>query len=69
MTGELYRLLQPAKTLEALDGYEGEHHYRRELHPATLENEEDGRVFRSLGLHVPVCSLVQMTVVLASGEW
>jgi len=38
--GELYRLLQPSKTLEALDGYEGEHHYRRELHRATLENGE-----------------------------
>ncbi len=38
VTGELYRLLQPSKTLEVLDGYEGEHHYRRELHVATLEN-------------------------------
>jgi gamma-glutamylcyclotransferase (GGCT)/AIG2-like uncharacterized protein YtfP len=40
VTGELFRLLQPSKTLEALDGYEGEHHYRRELRRATLENGE-----------------------------
>ena len=38
VAGELYRLRQPAKTLEILDGYEGENQYRRELHPATLEN-------------------------------
>jgi len=38
VTGELYRLLQPSKTLEVLDGYEGKHDYRRELHGATLEN-------------------------------
>jgi gamma-glutamylcyclotransferase (GGCT)/AIG2-like uncharacterized protein YtfP len=35
VTGELYKLRQPAKTLKALDEYE--EHYRRELHLATLE--------------------------------
>jgi gamma-glutamylcyclotransferase (GGCT)/AIG2-like uncharacterized protein YtfP len=36
--GELYKLRQPSKTLKALDNYE--EHYRRELHPATLETGE-----------------------------
>jgi len=35
VTGELYRLRQPAKVLEVLDEYEDD--YRRELHRATLE--------------------------------
>jgi gamma-glutamylcyclotransferase (GGCT)/AIG2-like uncharacterized protein YtfP len=35
VTGELYRLRQPGKTLEALDEYEDD--YRRELNRATLE--------------------------------
>jgi len=35
VTGELYRLRQPAKTLEVLDEYEDD--YRRELRRATLE--------------------------------
>ncbi|MDE3167057.1 MAG: gamma-glutamylcyclotransferase [Acidobacteriota bacterium] len=36
VTGELYQLRQPVKTLAALD--EWEQQYRRELHRATLEN-------------------------------
>jgi len=36
VTGELYRLRQPAKTLEVLDEYE--ENYRRELRRATLAN-------------------------------
>jgi gamma-glutamylcyclotransferase (GGCT)/AIG2-like uncharacterized protein YtfP len=36
VSGELYKLRQPSKTLTALDEYE--ERYRRELHSATLEN-------------------------------
>ena len=36
VVGELYRLRHPAKTLEALDRYEGDH-YRRELRVATRD--------------------------------
>lgn len=43
VTGELYRLRHPAKTLEALDGYEGEH-YRREL---CIAIRETGRPIRA----------------------
>ena len=35
VTGELYKLRQPSKTLKALDGYEEQ--YTRELHRAMLE--------------------------------
>jgi gamma-glutamylcyclotransferase (GGCT)/AIG2-like uncharacterized protein YtfP len=46
VTGELYRLLQPSKTLEVLDEYEEE--YARELHRATLEKSgENGQQFRA----------------------
>jgi gamma-glutamylcyclotransferase (GGCT)/AIG2-like uncharacterized protein YtfP len=64
VTGELYRLLQPSKTLEALDGYEGEHHYRRELHRATLENGQQVRawVYMYLQPRPEDCRVV-------SGEW
>lgn len=44
VTGELYKLHQPSKTLEVLDAYEGPHHYRRELHRATLET---GQAYRA----------------------
>ncbi len=40
VTGELYKLRQPSKTLAALDEYEEQYH--RELHRATLES---GRAF------------------------
>jgi gamma-glutamylcyclotransferase (GGCT)/AIG2-like uncharacterized protein YtfP len=38
VTGELYKLLQPSKTLKALDDYE--QNYRRELRRARLETGE-----------------------------
>jgi gamma-glutamylcyclotransferase (GGCT)/AIG2-like uncharacterized protein YtfP len=38
VTGELYKLRQPSKTLKALDEYE--EHYRRELHTATFDTGE-----------------------------
>jgi gamma-glutamylcyclotransferase (GGCT)/AIG2-like uncharacterized protein YtfP len=43
ITGELYKLRQPVKTLKVLDGYE--EHYRRELHLATLETDERFRAW------------------------
>jgi gamma-glutamylcyclotransferase (GGCT)/AIG2-like uncharacterized protein YtfP len=43
VSGELYKLRQPSKTLQVLDCYE-EHEYRRELHHATLTN---GQSFRA----------------------
>ena len=42
VTGELYQLRQPVKTLAVLD--EWEQQYRRELHRATLEN---GQAFQA----------------------
>jgi gamma-glutamylcyclotransferase (GGCT)/AIG2-like uncharacterized protein YtfP len=39
VTGELYRLRQPSKTLKVLDEFEEQ--YRREMHPATLENDQE----------------------------
>ena len=39
VTGELYKLRQPSKTLAILDDWE--ERYRRELHPATLENDQE----------------------------
>jgi gamma-glutamylcyclotransferase (GGCT)/AIG2-like uncharacterized protein YtfP len=62
--GELYRLLQPLKTLEVLDRYEGSNHYRRELHRATLEN---GRAFRAW-VYMYRQRLPEDRYV-ASGEW
>jgi gamma-glutamylcyclotransferase (GGCT)/AIG2-like uncharacterized protein YtfP len=44
VTGELYRLRQPSKTLEVLDRYEEPHRYRRELRIATLG---DGRSLKA----------------------
>jgi gamma-glutamylcyclotransferase (GGCT)/AIG2-like uncharacterized protein YtfP len=62
VTGELYRLRQPSKTLAALDKYEEQ--YARELHRATLENGQEFRawvyIFRQPR---PEHCLV------ASGEW
>ena len=43
VTGELYRLRQPSKTLTALDEYE--ERYARELHRATLENGQEFRAW------------------------
>jgi gamma-glutamylcyclotransferase (GGCT)/AIG2-like uncharacterized protein YtfP len=42
VTGELYKLRQPSKTLKVLDEWEAQ--YRRELHRATLEY---GQAFRT----------------------
>jgi gamma-glutamylcyclotransferase (GGCT)/AIG2-like uncharacterized protein YtfP len=42
VSGELYKLRQPPKTLKTLDEYE--ENYRRELHHATLES---GPAFRA----------------------
>jgi len=43
ITGELYELRQPVKTLKVLDGYE--EHYHRELRLATLETDERFRAW------------------------
>ena len=48
ITGELYELHQPSKTLEVLDEWEEE--YDRQLHPATLDN---GQEVPGVGLRVP----------------
>jgi gamma-glutamylcyclotransferase (GGCT)/AIG2-like uncharacterized protein YtfP len=62
VTGELYRLLQPSKTLKALDEYE--ERYRRELHVATLE---DGQHFQ-VWVYMYRWRLAEDRYV-ASGEW
>ena len=46
VTGELYRLRQPAKVLEVLDEYEDD--YRRELHRATLSHADPAKPHRDL---------------------
>jgi len=45
VTGELFKLHQPSKTLKVLDEWEEPHHYRRELHRATLENGQTLRAW------------------------
>jgi gamma-glutamylcyclotransferase (GGCT)/AIG2-like uncharacterized protein YtfP len=50
VTGELYRLRQPGKTLEALDEYEDD--YRRELNRATLETGQSFPAWVSIGITV-----------------
>jgi gamma-glutamylcyclotransferase (GGCT)/AIG2-like uncharacterized protein YtfP len=62
ITGELYQLRQPAKTLEALDKWEES--YDRELHAATLET---GQTFRAwVYVHR---RRISEDRYLASGEW
>ena len=62
VTGELYRLLQPARTLAVLD--EWEENYRRQLRRATLDS---GRVFPAW-VYVFRISLPEHRRV-PSGEW
>jgi len=62
VTGELYRLRQPAKTLEFLDEYE--ENYRRELHTATLAR---GRMHRCWVYIYRLPMLERRRI--ASGEW
>ena len=62
VTGELYRLRQPAKTLEVLDEYE--ENYRRELLRATLAN---GRT-RQCWVYMYRFPVLERRRV-ASGEW
>jgi gamma-glutamylcyclotransferase (GGCT)/AIG2-like uncharacterized protein YtfP len=62
VTGELYRLRQPAKTLEVLDRWEES--YDRELHRATLET---GQTFRAW-VYVHRRRLSEDRY-LPSGEW
>jgi len=62
ITGELYKLRQPLKTLEVLD--EWEQQYARELHPAILET---GEVFRAW-VYLYRRRLPEDRYV-ASGEW
>ena len=60
--GELYRLRQPAKTLEVLDRYE--EHYHRELHVAQLES---GQAYRAW-VYMHRVRLPEDRYI-ASGEW
>ena len=62
ITGELYKLRQPVKTLKVLDGYE--EHYHRELRLATLKT---GQRFRAW-VYVYGQRLSEDRLV-ASGEW
>jgi gamma-glutamylcyclotransferase (GGCT)/AIG2-like uncharacterized protein YtfP len=62
ITGELYKLRQPSRTLEVLD--EWEQQYARELHLATLES---GQIFRAW-IYVYRRRLPEDRHV-ASGEW
>jgi gamma-glutamylcyclotransferase (GGCT)/AIG2-like uncharacterized protein YtfP len=66
ITGELYELHQPLKTLEVLDEWEEE--YDRELHPATLEkNGENGQQLLAW-VYVYRHSVPEDRYVV-SGEW
>ena len=66
ITGELYELYQPSKTLEVLD--EWEEGYDRELHRATLENSgENGQEFPAW-VYVYRQSLPEDRYI-SSGEW
>ena len=62
ITGELYELYQPSKTLEVLD--EWEEGYDRELHRATLETGQEFPAW----VYVYRQSLPEDRY-LASGEW
>jgi len=62
VSGELYRLRQPSKTLAILDVWED--HYRRELHRATLET---GQSFPAWVYIYRQCRPEDCYV--ASGEW
>ena len=62
VAGELYKLLQPSKTLKVLDEYE--ERYARELHQATLEN---GQAFRAW-VYIYRTRLPEDRYV-PSGEW
>jgi gamma-glutamylcyclotransferase (GGCT)/AIG2-like uncharacterized protein YtfP len=62
VSGELYKLRQPSKTLKVLDDWEEQ--YRRELHPATLES---GPTFRAW-VYMYRQRLPEDRYV-ASGEW
>ena len=64
VSGELYKLRQPSKTLEVLDAYEGQTYYRRELHRATLDT---GQTFRAWVYMYRRRRPEQCYVV--SGEW
>ncbi|HEY2842273.1 MAG TPA: gamma-glutamylcyclotransferase family protein [Bryobacteraceae bacterium] len=62
VSGELYRLFQPAKTLTALDEYE--EHYRRELRRVTLQTGQSFPAWVYIyGQRRPE------DCYLASGEW
>jgi len=66
ITGELYELYQPSKTLEVLDEWEEE--YDRELHRATLEKSgENGQEFPAL-VYVYRQHLPEDRYIV-SGEW
>jgi gamma-glutamylcyclotransferase (GGCT)/AIG2-like uncharacterized protein YtfP len=65
VTGELYTLRQPLKTLAVLDAYE--ERYARELHRATLENGENGQEFPAW-VYMYRRSLPEDRYV-PSGEW
>ena len=62
VTGELYRLRQPSKTLAVLDEYEDR--YRRELHTATLASGQKRRCW----VYIYRVPLLESRRV-ASGEW
>jgi len=62
VTGELYRLRQPLKTLKILDQWE--EHYARELHPATLQTGETLRAW----VYIYRMRLPESRRVI-SGEW
>ena len=63
VTGELYRLRQPLKTLAALDDYEGKP-YRRELRTASLATGETVRAW----VYMYLQRLPEDRYVV-SGEW
>jgi len=65
ITGELYKLRQPAKTLEALDKWEES--YDRELHRVTLVDGQTGQTFRAW-VYVHRRRLSEDRY-LPSGEW
>jgi gamma-glutamylcyclotransferase (GGCT)/AIG2-like uncharacterized protein YtfP len=62
ITGELYELYQPSKTLEVLDEWEED--YNRELHRATVANGQDFQAW----IYVYRQSLPEDRYI-ASGEW
>jgi gamma-glutamylcyclotransferase (GGCT)/AIG2-like uncharacterized protein YtfP len=62
ITGELYELREPLKTLEVIDEWEEE--YDRQLHPAMLDNGQEFAAW----VYVYRQSLPEDRYI-ASGEW